>query len=239
MRLSHHLIPAAGLAVLLTVAPALSSAATIYTAITPMTTPSNTGGGNSDGTGVWFNPLNGYAEVRGSAFPSPLFADGKFFLLQDASFATPEAEIFTEGLFSRGNGVIYASSSNLNPARFAAGALIGPGVGYQSPGAGFPDLGPTFGNWAAGGRGFLGLTLRDASGASSSDVFYGFADITVKPDFTITLNAFAYNNVRGQAITAFSAPVPEPSTFAFLGLGLSALVSIAGLSSRRKALPRR
>ena len=33
---------------------------------------------------------------------------------------TPEAMIFTQGFFSRGNGVIYASPSNLNPARFAA-----------------------------------------------------------------------------------------------------------------------
>ena len=184
----------------------------------PPTTPNNPGGGNNDGTGVWFNPLTGYSEVRGFFFPDQLFADGQFFLLRDTTAITPEAMVFVQGFFSRGNGVIY-DPGNLNPARYGVGTLIGPGTGLQSPGAGFPDLGPTFGNWGAGGRGFLGLTLRDPTGASSSDIFYGFADITVNTDFSVTLNAFAYENVRGAAITTFIGPVPEPSSAALLMLG--------------------
>ncbi|MFT3880208.1 MAG: PEP-CTERM sorting domain-containing protein [Gemmatales bacterium] len=199
----------------LTAIPA--SASIISTVLsTPLLTPDNPGGGNSDGTGVWFNPLTGYAEIRGFAFPSPLFEDGKFFLLRDASFSTPEAEIFTQGFFSRGNGVLTASSVNLNPARFGTGVAIGPGVGFYAGASAFSDLGPTFGNWTAGGRGFLGLVIRDASGANATDVFYGFADITVNPDFSVTLNAFAYNNVRGAPITTFIAAVPEPSTIALV-----------------------
>ena len=63
-----------------------SQAAVVYTSLaTPMTTASNPGGGNNDGTGVWFNPLTGYAEARGFFFPNTLFEDGKFFLLLDAS----------------------------------------------------------------------------------------------------------------------------------------------------------
>lgn len=206
-----------------------AQAAVVYTPLaTPLTTPSNPGGGNNDGTGVWFNPLTGYAETRGYFFPGQLFEDGKFFLLLDASQATPEAMVYTQGFFSRGNGVIYASPSNLNPARFGVGASIGPGTGYQSPGAGYADLGPTFGNWVAGGRGFLGLTLRDASGSSASDVFYGYADITVNDDYSVTLNAFAYENVRGAAITtSFAAPVPEPATALSMALGLAGLAAFA------------
>jgi len=204
-----------------TVAPA----AVVYTPLaTPLSTAPNPGGGCCDGTGVWFNVLTGYAEARGFLFPAQLFEDGKFFLLLDASQPTPEAEVFVQGFFSRGNGVIYKSSSNLNPASFTVGQSIGPGTGYQSPGAGFTDIGPVFGNFAPG-RSFLGLTLRDASGASASDVFYGFADITVSPDFVVTLNAFAYENVRGAAITTFTTPVPEPASYALMALGLAGIAA--------------
>lgn len=192
--------------------PAVSSAAIIATTLsTPLTTPGNPAGGNADGTGVWFNILTGYNEVRGFLFPTPLFADGQFFLLKDVSFTDPEAEVFVQGFFSRGNGVIYASAGNLNPARFGDGAVIGPGVGFQSPGAGFSDLGPTFGNWVGGGHGYLGFTIRDPSGTSASDIFYGFADIDIDPDYNITLNGFAYNNVRNAPIT-----VPEPTALALI-----------------------
>ena len=217
---------AEGLAAL-TLLPGLASATVIYTALaSPLTTDPNAGGGYSDGTGVWFNPLTGYAESRGYLFPGTLYEDGKFFLLLDtASYATPEAEVFVQGFFSRGNGVVYASAGNLNPAWFAAGATIGPATGYQSPGAGYPDIGPNFGNGSPG-RGFLGLTLRDPSGASSADIFYGYADVTINADYSLTLNAFAYENVRGAAITtALSAPVPEPGTAWAFGLGLAGIAA--------------
>lgn len=221
-------------AVLATV-PLAGQATVVYTSLaSPMTTPFNGSGGCCDGTGVWFNPLNGYAEVRGFSFPSPLFEDGKFFLLSDTTFPSPQAQVYTEGLFSRGNGVIYASTSNLNPARFVAGNVIGPASGYQSPGAGYPDLGPAYGNWTPG-RGFLGLTIRDASSSSSSDVFYAFADITVNANYTVTLNAFAYETVRGLGITAsLAAPVPEPTSGLMLGAGLVGLIGLRASRSARR-----
>jgi hypothetical protein len=222
-------------AAVLAVAPLAGQAAVVYTSLaSPLTTPFNAGGGCCDGTGVWFNPLSGYAETRGFTFPSPLFEDGKFFLLSDTSFSSGQAQVFTEGFFSRGNGVIYASSSNLNPARFAAGNVIGPASGYQSPGAGYPDLGPAYGNWSPG-RGFLGLTIRDASSASGSDVFYAFADITVNANYTVTLNAFAYENVRGLGITAsLAAPVPEPTSGLMLGAGMAGLLGLRAFRSARR-----
>lgn len=174
----------------------------------------NPDGGIVNGTGVWFNVLTGYMEVRGPLFPSPLFADGQYFLLSDGRFFGNPAQIFVQGLFARGNGVIYTSATNLNPARFNVGDVIGPGTGFQSPGTGFPDLGPNFGNWPTPGQGFLGLTIRDPAGGSASDIFYGFADITVETDYSVTLNAFGYENVRGAPVTVRA--IPEPAALATL-----------------------
>jgi len=214
---------------LLSAAPWAGATVVATTLAAPLFTAPNPGGGCCDGTGVWFNPLNGYADTRGFFFPDPLYEDGKFFLLLNTSQPTAQAQVFVQGFFSRGNGVIYASSSNLNPGRYGVGTSIGAGTGYQSPGAGFPDLGPLFGNWGPG-RGFLGLTMRDASGASASDVFYGYADITIGSDYVITLNGFAYENVRGAAITtAFLTAVPEAGSGTLMALGLAGLLGVRRL----------
>lgn len=216
-------------------AAATAPAAVVHTELSlPLTTQPNPGGGCCDGTGVWFNPLTGYAETRGFFFPDPLYEDGKFFLLQDTlTYGAPQAQIFVQGFFSRGNGVVYASPTNLNPAWFGEGAVIGPATGFQSPGAGFPDIGPLFGNGAPG-RGFLGLTIRDPAGSAATDVFYGFAEVTIAADWSMTLHAFAYDNVRGQPITTFASPIPEPGTAASLLLGLAALVPLARAARRRR-----
>lgn len=205
-------------------APSVTKATIHLTDNLDLTTDPNPNGGNSDGTGVWFNPLTGYSESRGFLFPGTLFEDGKFFLVMDTFYAQTEAEIYTMGFFSRGNGVVYESAFNLNAKRFGDGAVIGPATGYQSPGAGYVDLGPTFGNWAAGGHGYVGLTIRNPLGATSSDIFYGYAEINVNPDYSITLLSFAYNDVQGEAITTVST-VPEPTVMALAPLALAAIAA--------------
>ena len=223
----NHL-PVLLLAASMALAPAVTRAGIHYTSGINLTTDPNPAG-TGDGTGVWFNPLTGYAESRGYFYPNPFFTDGQYWLMMNASFLQTEAQIYTQGFFSDGNGVIYASSSNLNPAYFGDGAVIGPASGYQSPGAGYTDLGPTFGNWTAGDHGFLGLTIRNPAGASSSDIFYGYAEITVNDDYSITLLSMAYNDVEGAPLTTVST-VPEPSV-----LGISTMaMAIGAIALRRR-----
>ncbi len=226
MRYSTSFLALAATVVLV---PSITRANIHYTTGINLTTVTNPGGGFSDGTGVWFNPLTGYSESRGFLFPTPLYTDGQFFLLLDGTYSPSEAEIYTQGFFNRGNGVIYASDSNLNPAYFGDGAVIGPSSGYQNPGAGYTDLGPNFGNWTAGEHGYLGLTIRNPAGASASDIFYGYAEIQVNDDYSITLLIMAYNDVEGQAITTVTG-VPEPSVMAVGGIA-----AVAGLLYRRRA----
>ena len=221
--------PILSIATVLAIAPLAAHATVHYNTNINLTTDSNPAGGNSNGTGVWFNPLTGYSESRGTTFPTTLFADGQFFLVMDASYLQTEAEIYTQGFFSRGNGVIYQSASNLNPAYFTDGAVIGASSGYQSPGAGYTDLGPTFGNWTAGEHGYLGLTIRDSNGVGASNIFYGYAEIEVNADYSITLLSTAYNDVEGASITTVST-VPEPSV-----LALSAAAIVTGLVLRRRS----
>ena len=99
--------------------------------------------------------------------------------------------------------------------------MIGPASGYQSPGAGYVDLGPTFGNWTASEHGFLGLTINDAA---DGGVYYAYAEIDVNSDYSITLDSFAYNDVKNGTITTVLTPVPEPSTLAVLGFGAAAML---------------
>ena len=89
-------------------------------------------------------------------------------------------------------------------------------------------MGPTFGNWTAGEHGFLGLTIH----ASATGIYYGYAEINVNADYSITLLSMAYNDVQGAAITTVSS-VPEPSTMALMGLAAACLAVVRRRASRR------
>ena len=119
---------------------------------TALTTTPNPGGGCCDGTGVWFNPLTGYAESRGYFFPDTLFDDGLFFLLTDTSFGSPQAQVFTQGYFFRGNGVVYESVEQPEPRRATAkGSASAPAPATRTPAPVSPtwDRPSATGTWAA------------------------------------------------------------------------------------------
>ena len=124
--------------------------------------------------------------------------------------------------FSTGSTTSQTSSGSLGRVR--AAGLTGNGA-WQSGGV-------------PAGRGFLGL--RFLIGAVTH---FGWADITVNPDFTVTLHSFAYEACAEEGISAGAttggidcnivAETPEPHSAAMLAMGAAGLLAYR---RRRKCL---
>ena len=136
------------------------------------------------------------------------------------------------------------------PFKLAGGANIGPGGGFQGAGvlarrffsytvsSGFVST--NVGNWqsfgSALGQGYLGLKFL-----IGANVHYGWADISVNPDYSVTLHSFAYESCADQSIdagqtqggaTCGDSAVPEPHSAALLAMGAAGLLAYR---RRRKA----
>jgi len=80
-------------------------------------------------------------------------------------------------------------------------------------------------------RGFIGLRFSFDGGVNRH---YGWADITVNPDFSITLHGFAFESCANESIhvgstsggaTCCAAPIPEPHSAALVALGAAGLLA--------------
>ncbi len=143
-----------------------------------------------------------------------------------------------EALSPNGMGLL---GSGTFPFKLAGGANIGPAGNFQPAGIlarfFFTSTSTTsypvgIGNWQANrvalGQGYLGLKFL--IGANSH---YGWADISVNEDLSITLNSFAYESCADQSIDAgqttggatCDSAVPEPHSAALLAMGAAGLLA--------------
>lgn len=203
---------------------AASAAVTRYTLNPGVVTPPDF---TFSARGVWFNVLTGVVDERFDPnFPSPLFENGKFMLKQNKGYSNvpAAAELYIEGFFSAGNSVVVTPSGN--PAKLAAGTVVGPSSGIPNGGSTFIDLGPTFGPWRAGDHGFLGLQAGAGfSTPSGPAVRYAFAEILINDDYSVTLLSFGSESQVGVPVTLPALSViPEPSALGIVGLAGAALL---------------
>jgi hypothetical protein len=116
------------------------------------------------------------------------------------------------------DGTLVVAPNRVNPslstvARLSSGAVVGTGSLFDNAEYTLAESDGLIGNWNGLGSGFFGFRF-----GTGTDVHYGWASITVLPNYNITLNSFAYETVSGQPITVAATPVPEPSSFAFVGI---------------------
>ena len=203
---------------------AASAAVTHYQVVPPAVTPPDF---TFSARGVWFNILTGVVDERYDPnFPNPLFEDGKFMLKQNKGYIGLDAaaEFFIEGFFSNGNSVVVTPGGN--PAKLAPGTIVGTGSNIPNGASTFIDLGPTFGPWRAGDHGFLGL--RAGTGVSTPSgpvVKYGYAEILIGADYSVSLLSFGAESEPGVAVTLPALSViPEPTSLGLVGLAGASLL---------------
>lgn len=85
-------------------------------------------------------------------------------------------------------------------------------------------------NWESPASGFIGFRFRPDG---SSDYHYGWMEAFRPSNSSITINRYAYNATPGESIVAGQTAVPEPSTWALIGMGILLLT----LATRHRVAP--
>jgi hypothetical protein len=194
---------------------------------TPITFYTDLTTGIGAGNAIFFDPMTGFAGSTASS--------SDFELLTSVFSSVGQSNAFLNAGPGNqaGNGNTFAASALgstgfSSVARLTPGALVGPGLAFSSVGAHLAGNSYfALGHWnPVPESGDVGLRM-----VRGSDTFYGWADITVNDDYTITLDAFGYDDA-GNAVIADPTPTPEPASIFLLALGA------AGIAAwRRKTAP--
>jgi len=167
--------------------------------------------GNVGGAGL-LSSFELVTQQNGTALRALLFAKGTQF---NASSVNGNAFAITVG----------SSIAKLAPGESVVGPEFNFGTLFGTLASNAQPPATPFGQWNdTPDGGDVGLSI-----VRGGDSYYGWADIVVNSDYTITLNAFGYDDTPGESEIA--GAVPEPSSIELLALGAA---GIAAYRRRRK-----
>lgn len=179
--------------------------------------------GNGQGGAIYFNPETGYAGVTAqSSHDFELLTS-----VQGSNGSLGHAYI-EAGPDNAANGNEFAMSGS-SVARLNLGASIGPVLKFSSAFGTLADnSSPAFGQWnPAPESGVVGLEMP-----SGDSYVYGWADITVNSDYTITLTGLGSGD-PGETVVADLA-TPEPASIVLLALGAAGIEAWRRKKSRAR-----
>jgi hypothetical protein len=209
-------------------APQAAKASTIISYFAP-----SPGSGNDSGGPLFFNLLQGTIDT------SPVIGD--YELILDAGPAA-RLKVFENSSLASSNhrkfaasfGFTNTSSQKLSSAaRLPFGASIGPALKFSSLNGTLAEE-PVHASIGSAPFGHFNPASSDLSGYLGLEVLqngtpeYGWADIQVNSDYSVSLNSFALQT-DGDPLEAGS---PEPASILLLALGAA---GIAAYRSKRKA----
>lgn len=184
------------------------------------------------GGGLYFNVVTGAVSCEsfppGShAFLTPGSAPGSFALSNEVGGSLKKAFVFASSAGKNNKFAVASSAGGLNSsaARLAKNAKIGPGGidtfanRYSSLASNRPSS-VQVGHWNALGTGYLGLEFE-----VGSQTDYGWAEITVNGNYTITLDSVGYDDSGNPVLAGAAAPTPEPNSLLLMVLGAAGLAA--------------
>lgn len=159
-------------------------------------------------TPLYFDPLTGTTDLTNNS-------GDLFYFLTDVQDYKTVARLIPEA-----TGAMFAINSKSSVLKLAQGMMVGGNLTFGSL---YSTLASNsnagYGQWNTDPkRGYVGLEFLN----NSAQTIYGWADITVNSDYTITLNAVGYED---SGMDSIAGGTPEPSTFVLLTLGFAGLAA--------------
>ena len=174
---------------------------------------------------VYFDPATGYVglSAQASAFELqtvPGSSSGVGFKAR--LLIAPFSSFINNGNQFAASASVLSGGSASSVAKLAPGAAVGSALKFSSiNGTLASGASSAFGHWnSLPADGDVGLLQACGAG-----VCYGWANITVNPNYTITLHSFGYDG-SGASVTADEAPAaPEPASIVLLALGAAGIAA--------------
>jgi hypothetical protein len=168
---------------------------------------------------LYFNP---FASTAGTALSTSSFG----YTLSFSNMTIYDEVIVLGASADFGMNGQWTGPSITSPYSVAEDTEIGPGTSFTNYGAdGSAGIGQDQGGfqstWAGlayGESGYFGFKITD-----SGNTYYGWVNVSLNLDSTVTYNGIALNETAGESIMA-GATVPEPASLALAGVGLALAV---------------